>query len=87
MANHIKFNKIVKKLDDRQFKCKTFYDSYWNLIMNNKREVYLKEEVDAVLKNLKEMYDEQEDEIIRLKKKADDFMLENYQLKKRKKKK
>ena len=35
MVNHVRFNKIVKKLDNRQFGCKTFYDYHWNLIVNN----------------------------------------------------
>jgi hypothetical protein len=86
MANHGKFNKIVKRLDGRQFKCKTFYDYYWEPTMNGKYEVYLKQEVDAILKELKEIFDNQEDEIVRQKKRADDLTLENYKLNRRKKK-
>jgi len=86
MANHGKFNKVVKRLDGRQFKCKTFYDYYWDPVMNGKYEVYLKQEVDAILKELKEIYDNQEDEILIQKKRAEDSELEAYKLKQRKKK-
>jgi FtsZ-binding cell division protein ZapB len=82
MANHGKFNKIVNRLYGRQFKCKTFYDYYWEIVMNGKYEVYLKPEIDEIIKELKEVYDTQEDEIAKQKKRAEDLELENYQLKK-----
>ena len=84
MANHLKFNKIIRKLDRRQLFCKAFYDNYMNQIKIEKgnNEVYFKKEVDNSIEQLKELYDEQQDEIVRQKKKADDLSLENYQLKK-----
>lgn len=81
MANHREFNKIVRRLKGRQWFCKTFYDNYWIQNKLGKNEVYLKEEVDNNLKELRELFDNQEDEIIKQKKKADDLQLENYQLK------
>lgn len=86
MANHSKFNKIIKRLEGRQFKCKTFYDYYWDPVINGKYEVYLKQEVDAVLKELREIYDNQEDEIVRQKRRAEDSELETYKFKHRIKK-
>lgn len=86
MTNHSEYNKIIKRLDGRHFRCKTFYDYYWEPVMNCKYEIYLKQEVDAILKQLKELYESQKDKIDELKKKNNDLELENYKLKRRKRK-
>jgi len=85
MANHGEFNKFTKKLKGREFYCKTLYDLYWNQLRFGTSKVYLSEEVDEVLKQLKELFDNQEDKIVREKKRAEDSELENYKLKRKKK--
>jgi len=86
MADNTEFNKIVKKLNERHLFCKTFYDSYWgNQLYIGQNDVYLKKEVDKILKELKELFDKQQDEFLKNKKRANDLELENYKLKRRKK--
>lgn len=84
MTNHSKFNRVIRKLYGRNFYCKSFYDSYGNKIDINKYEVYLKKEVDDMIKELRELYEEQQDEVLVQKRKASDKELENYQLKRKK---
>jgi hypothetical protein len=86
MANHIQFNKIVHRLKDRNFYCKTFYEPEWHkAITLNSQQVYLKSDIDDIIDDLKSLYDSQENIIRDLKKKINDTELENYKLKKEKK--
>ena len=83
MANHAKYNKIVKKLDDRTIIGKTFYDSRGYKVIGLKtNEVYLKSEVDYILKLLKEEFGELIDINYVMEKKINEIELENYKLKK-----
>lgn len=86
MANHNKFNKALRKLDGRIFKCKTFYDSYMEEVKIGKNEVYLKSDIDELIEALREVHDEQQNALISKEKKSYDLELENYTLKRRKKK-
>lgn len=87
MADHGKFNKITKKLHGRQFKCKTFYDVHFDqVVLNKKNGVYLMEEVDEVIENLRKMFEELKDELVRKEKIAYNLEIENFALKRRKKK-
>jgi DNA invertase Pin-like site-specific DNA recombinase len=86
MANHNKFNKALRKLDGRIFKCKTFYDTYMEEVKIGKNEVYLKKDVDELIEALREVHDEQQNALVRKEKIAYDLEIENYTLKRRKKK-
>ena len=82
MNNNNQFNKIVKKLDGRQMGAKRFYDFYNNQIDIGYNEIYLRKEVDSILKMLKEVQDSQIREIKGLKQKKEDLEVENYRLQK-----
>lgn len=80
MANHNQYNKIVKRLDGRIFFCKKFYDYYGNDLGIPSNEVYLKSNVQEILAQVKEIYDSQQEELLKQKKRAEDFEIENYKL-------
>lgn len=86
MANHNKFNKALRKLDGRIFRCKIFYDSYMEEVKIGKNEVYLKTDIDTLIDQLREVHDEQQDVIVQKERKLSDLEIENYKLNKIKKK-
>ena len=86
MANHSRYNKIIRKLNGRSFRCKTFYDIQINQVLYIKpADVFLKKEVEEMLNELRLLFEEQEDKIVVLERKASDLEVENYGLKRKKK--
>jgi len=81
------FHRLRKKLDERHFFCKTFYDFYMNKVELGTNEVYLKKEVDWIILDLKKVFMKQEEEIKRLKTKLSEQELEIYKLNKMKRRK
>jgi hypothetical protein len=82
MANHLEFNKIKNKLDGRHFYAKNFFDMYGHKILLDPNEVYLKFEVDAILKMLKEKFGLILDDNKKLKEENENLKIENYRLQK-----
>jgi hypothetical protein len=86
MANHKEFDRVRKRLDGRHLTCKVFYDFYMNKMDLGTNEVYLKKDVEDILNQLKIKFGEQDEEMKKLKLKAESFELENYKLTKKLKK-
>ena len=81
MTNHVQFNKISKKIKGRQFWCKNLYDNHFYQKNGNdlgKNEVYLKKEMDDVINEFRILFEEQQDEIIKQRRRADMLELEEY---------
>jgi len=81
MTNHVQFNKISSKLKGRQFWCKNLYDNrYFDKNSNDlgKNEVYLKQEIDDIIDEFRIIFEQQQDEIVKQKRRADMLELEEY---------